>query len=182
MILKEIEIVKYKFSLRDWFRYMHESESNGRITVRALEYYNDIINKNHKGCYVIFDNHGGLLYDIIKVENKNRAEEFIKHIGEHLVYGTVINGIEKVSGHEITSPNYVISKTIEQLRLNKLVDDNKNNFFKIDSYDIMKSHFKGLSETVKILKISIDKQCTVLSNGEIYDKTINLYDLLLIEN
>ncbi len=99
-------------TLKDWFIAMISANLDNHINLKTAKFMNEILNGGTKDTYVVFDNMGGMVFSIWKVDKKDLLLyiEGPKALREDLIFGYVIGGVSTLTDYQKEYPHWSLQK------------------------------------------------------------------------
>ena len=170
-------------NLNHWFKLMIKACQKENISFKSMEYMNLIMKGATKKNFVIFDNSGGVVFDIWELDDPDKIEPFIESVGKHLVHGYVKKGKGFLTDHEKDHPNWRLNKYLN----NKEVEDFKKKYkgftftFNESLRNVMLNSFFDFPKgNIKILDVDHNRYCTIEVDGKEIRSPFHMNDILKI--
>jgi len=161
-------------TLYDWFKIVLEAKPDAKISLRTAHYMNLIMNKATTKNYLVFDNSGGMLFDILKIDNESDFEPFIKQLGVENFFGKVIKGKASLSEYQKNHPHWEIQSYLRKKKVKYLNDKFKGKFVKVKKYvGLDLASIKG--KKIKILNIEEHGFCSIEVDGKKHDTQLGIF-------
>jgi len=96
-------------TLKDWINEMYRGNRDGRVNIKTAMIINKIFN-DEKINAVVFDNAGGMMFDIWEFDTLDKVNKFMASdvFGEDLVFGYVKDGVQTLCEYQRKYPNWNI--------------------------------------------------------------------------